>query len=310
MEYKDYYKILGVDKNSSPKEIKSAFRKLAKKYHPDLNPNDPKAQEKFKEINEAYEVLSDKDKKAKYDAFGSNYDFSGGYNFDPSAYGYTYTTGGSSEDFSDFFDMIFGSNARRASSAKGSRFSFNLDDLFSGRNSNRTNHNYTKADSPKYESELSISIEDAYKGVDKKVGLSINGKQKEINVKIPRGITRGKKIKVKGSKFDLPGDVLFKININDSDNLRLKGIDIYKNVEVRPWTALLGGEKTIDTFEGKIKIKIPKNLSPGKKLRIPAKGFKDMKNNKGDLYIEFTIANPTNLTKEQLELYKKLEEIS
>lgn len=310
MEYKDYYKILGVDKNSSSKEIKSAYRKLAKKYHPDLNGGDTKAQEKFKEINEAYEVLSDKDKKAKYDAFGSSYDFSGGYNFDPSAYGYTYTTGGSSEDFSDFFDMIFGSRASQKSSKKGSKFSFNIDDLFSSARTGQNSYGTGSSRAPKYESELSISIADAYKGTVKKVGLSINGIQKEIDVKIPSGISRGKKIKVNGSKFGLTGDILFKINISNENNLRLDGLDLYRKIEVSPWTAALGGQLTVDSFEGKIKLKIPQNMDPNKKLRIPKKGFKDMKNNVGDLFIEFVLVNPKYLSKEQLDLYKKLKEIS
>lgn len=308
MEYKDYYKILGVDKNADEKTIKNAYRKLAKKYHPDLNQGDNKSQEKFKEVNEAYEVLSDKDKRAKYDAFGSNYDFSGGYNFDPSAYGYSYTTsGGSSEDFSDFFDMIFGSSARRGRKKSGGSYGFNFDNIFSQNSGSFSSKSHPKA---KYESELTISIDEAYRGTTKNVSLSINNSLKDMEVKIPKGITRGKKIKIKGERYDLDGDILFRINIKDEKFLKLDGIDLYKIVEIYPWQEALGEEKTVETFEGKVKVKIPKNRVYGQKLRIPNKGFKDMKGNTGDMFIEFALVNPQNLSKEQIELYKKLEEIS
>ena len=128
MEYKDYYKILGVEKDATEQKIKSQYRKLAKKYHPDLNPDDKVAQEKFKEINEAYEVLGDKEKRKRYDTFGSNYDFAGGQNFDPSQYGYTYTSSGNGGGFSDFFDLIFG---RDAKSDQGGFGGFSMGDIFS-----------------------------------------------------------------------------------------------------------------------------------------------------------------------------------
>lgn len=305
MKYKDYYEILGVSKNADEKEIKSAYRKLAKKYHPDLHQGDDAAAEKFKEISEAYEVLSDKSKRKKYDTFGSNYDFSSGYDFDPSQYGYTYTTGGSGADFSDFFETIFGS------SRSGGNFSggFNINDIFgdlSGRGNGRT-ANKTRN---KFESELSISIREAYEGTTKNVNLTYKQKEYDIVVKVPNGITRGKKVKVKGEKFGLPGDILFKINIRDEKDMSLDGLDITKKEDIYPWEAAFGSSKTVETLNGKLKLKIPENFVGGNKMRIPSKGFKDLKGNKGDLYISFNIVNPKDLSEKQLKLYKELEKIS
>ncbi len=302
MKYKDYYEILGVSKDADEKEIKSAYRKLAKKYHPDLNKDDDKAAEKFKEVSEAYEVLSDKDKRKKYDTFGSNYDFSSGYDFDPSQYGYTYQTGGNGADFSDFFETIFGSS--RGGGAGG----FNIDDIFSGfSGGGRTR---SKPRRTKFESELSISIKEAYEGCEKDVSLSYGGEVYNITVKVPRGITRGKKIKVNGKKFGISGDIMFKIKIRDEKNLALDGLDVLITENIYPWTAALGGTKMIDTLDGKLKLKVPKNFVGGNKMRIPSRGFRDLKNNVGDLYVKFNIVNPKNLTKKQLDLYKELEKLS
>ncbi len=305
MKYKDYYEILGVSKNADEKEIKSAYRKLAKKYHPDLHQGDDAAAEKFKEVSEAYEVLSDKDKRNKYDKFGSNYDFSSGYDFDPSQYGYTYTTGGSGADFSDFFETIFGS------SKSGGNFSggFNINDIFGDFSSKGRGKSNKKARN-KFESELSISIKEAYEGVTKNVSLTYKQEEYDIAVKIPAGITSNKKVKVKGEKFGLPGDILFKINIRDEKNLSLDGLDIIKTENIFPWEAALGTTKTVETLKGKLKLKIPKAFVGGNKMRIPSKGFKDLKGNVGDLYVIFNIVNPKELSEEQEKLYKELEKIS
>lgn len=299
MKYRDYYEILGVDKNASAKEIKSSYRKLAKKYHPDLNNGDEKAQEKFKEINEAYEVLSDPEKKKKYDTFGSSYDFTNGANFDPSQYGYTYTTSGGSGDFSDFFEMFFGS-----SNGGKSQGGFNISDLFDmgGRRSKRKKSTVRQ----KFDTELNISLKEAYTGVTKHVALSLNGKNIEMDVKIPSGITPGKKIKVTGEKYGVPGDILFKIEVYTMTNEILDGLNITKEQDIYPWQAALGDKVVVETLSGKIKIGVPKNFKGGTKMRIPGKGFKDLKGSSGDLYVKFNIVNPNELTEEQIKLYEKL----
>ena len=300
MQYKDYYKILGVDKNATEKDIKSSYRKLAKKYHPDLNPNDKVAQEKFKEVNEAYEVLSDADKRKKYDMFGSGYDFSAGSNFDPSQFGYTYTSAGDSSDFSDFFDMIFGQSSRSRSTHSSG---FNINDIFSGFGTKKSSKKRHTA----FESNLDISIEEAYNGTTKHLSLNYNNQIKNVDIKIPKGITDGKKIKVRGEKYDIPGDLMFKIHVIDSQDLKLEGINLIKTVDIYPWEAALGCEKLIQTLKGKIKLKVPKNFKGGNKMRVPKAGFKDLKSNVGDLYVIFNIVNPTELTDEQIDLYEKLK---
>ena len=306
MKYRDYYEILGVSKDSSDKEIKTAYRKLAKKYHPDLNPDDNVAQEKFKEINEAYEVLSDKDKKQKYDTFGSSYDFSNGSNFDPSQYGYDYSGAGGAGDFSDFFNTFFGGGSSSSGGfSSGGGFSFS--DIFSDMGGKKTKR---KANRQQYNTELSISLEEAFSGTNRNVGLNINGQNVEIDVKVPAGITPGKKIKIKGDRYGVDGDILFKIDIFTSTTEKLDGLNIIKESEVYPWEAALGIEKTIKTPHGKIKLKVPAGYKGGSKMRIPKKGFKDMKGNIGDMYVSFNIVNPTNLSEEQIKLYETLKEIS
>ncbi len=302
MEYKDYYKILGVDKSSSQDEIKKAYRKLAKKYHPDLHPNDDKAQEKFKEINEAYEVLGDADRKKKYDTFGSGYNFTGGQDFDPSQYGfgngsYTYTTSG---DFSDFFNMFFGGSQKTSSRMGG----FDLGNLFGG------GRKSTGRQTPSYESELNITLEEGYNGVIKNVNLNIGGENKSLSVNVPRGILPGKKLKVKGEKWGIKGNILFKINLVEDGKNKLDGLDIITRLDLYPWQAALGDKVVVSTLDGKIKVDIPKSISSGKKIRVPKKGYKDMKGNQGDLYIEMNIVIPQNLTEEEIKLYEKLKQLS
>lgn len=307
MEYKDYYKILGVEKSSSQDEIKKAYRKLAKKHHPDLNPNDNGAQEKFKEINEAYEVLSDEEKKRRYDTFGSGYNFTNGQHFDPSQYGfdnfgngysYTYTTSGG--DFSDFFNMFFGGGNQRTN---GRTAGFDLGNLFGG------GKKATRRDTPAYESELNITLEEGYTGTTKNISLNIGGENKSLQIKVPKGILPGKKLKVKGEKWGINGDILFKINFLEDGRNRLDGLDIISKLDLLPWQAALGDKVVVSTLDGKIKIDIPKAISSGKKIRIPRRGYKDMKGNHGDLYVEINIVNPPSLLEEEIKLYEKLKQI-
>ena len=305
MEYKDYYKILGIDKNASESDIKKAYRKLAKKYHPDLNPNNTKAQEKFKEINEAYEVLGDADKKKKYDTFGSSYDFSNGQNFDPSQFGfggrqYTYTTG-SAEDFSDFFNMFFGGT--------GASSGFNINDLFGGKKHTRSGKGF-RSPRQSFESELDITLEEGYKGSTKDVYVNFGGENKKMSIKIPKGIFPGKKLKVKGEKWGINGDILFNIKLIDDGRNRLDGLDIISKIDLLPWEAVLGTKIVVSTLSGKIKIDIPKGIISGNKLRIPRKGYRDMKDNVGDLYLEINIVNPPRLSEEETKLYEELSKLS
>lgn len=305
MEYKDYYKILGVEKDATEQKIKSQYRKLAKKYHPDLNPDDKVAQEKFKEINEAYEVLGDKEKRKRYDTFGSNYDFAGGQNFDPSQYGYTYTSSGNGGGFSDFFDLIFG---RDAKSDQGGFGGFSMGDIFSdfgGGGKKRT----ARAQRPTYNTELEITLKEAYLGKTEKVSLNIEGKNIEIELKIPAGITENKKIKVKADKYGITADIMFKIKIKPNRKFKLEGLNLESTQDIYPWQAALGDDVTVESLSNKIKVKIPPKFKGGSKMRIPGRGFKDLKGKTGDLYITFNIVNPVEITEEMEELYRKLKNV-
>lgn len=301
MEYKDYYKILGVEKSSSQNEIKKAFRNLAKKYHPDLNPNDDKAQEKFKEVNEAYEVLGDEEKKKKYDTFGSSYDFAGGQNFDPSKYGYSYSTS-SNGDFSDFFSTIFGGSA-------GASRGFNINDLFGGGRASGFGKR-KESQRQSFDTELRLSLEECYTGTTKEVTLNYNGEKKNLSIKVPKGIFPGKKLKVKGEKWGINGDILFKIILIEDKRYLLDGLNIITKVDLLPWEAALGTKVIVNTLSGKIKVTIPEGMVGGKRIRVPGKGYRDTKDNIGDLYVEANIVNPPSLSDEEQRLYEELSRVS
>lgn len=296
MEYKDYYKVLGVDKSATKDEIKREFRKLAKKYHPDLNPGDKEAEKKFKEINEAYEVLGDEKKRATYDNFGSSYNFQGGQNFDPNSYGFSHFSSNASGDFSDFFNLIFGGNFGGGTSSGSQNFG-GFGDIFGG---SRRRHSVSP-----YESTIDLTISELQNGTVKSLSLNVNGEIKNIDVKVPTGMTPDKRIKVRGSKWGLDRDILFSINVVDN-SAELDGVDIVKELPVYPWEAYFGSEKTVDVGDKKLKLKIPKNVDAGQKIRIKGKGFKNMKGIQGDLFFKIKIVNPKHMNKEQENLYKDL----
>lgn len=299
MEYKDYYEILGVDKDASDSQIKSAYRKLAKKYHPDVNTDDKDAEAKFKEVTEAYEVLSDSEKRKQYDAFGSNANFSSGQNFDPGDFGFTYSNQGSQGGYSDFFNTIFG-NFGFGGSSQGSSGGFG--DLF-GR---RASSSPYQAPRQEYETSIKISPKEAFDGVSRDLNLNINGNSKRISVKVPKGILPGKKIKINGDKVGVPkSDIFVKINIDESD-YEFSGTNVTKDLELLPWEAALGTKKTVQTLQGRVKVSIPEGIRSGKKIKIAGKGFKDMKGNSGNHYARIVINNPEKLTDEQRNLYDQL----
>lgn len=312
MKYKDYYEILGVDKEASQADIKKSFRKLAKQYHPDTNAGNKKSEEKFKEINEAFEVLGDEEKRKKYDMFGNSGHFHQGMDFDPSQYSsqfdfgnygggtYTYTT--DSKDFSDFFNMFFGSNG-------------SFDNIFEGAKTRNYHRGYTHEElkGQDVESEIKIDITEAYKGIKKQITLNTGMGTSSISVNIPSGILPSKKIKLKGQGLPGPsgkkGDLYLKVHFNENKKYILNGLDLTTFAEIFPWEAYFGTEKIIETMDGKIKIKIPSKIQSGQKIKITDKGYKDMKGNKGHLYVEIKIVNPSSLPPEGEEAYKKLQQL-
>lgn len=298
MKYKDYYEILGVNKTATDDEIRKAYRKLAKKYHPDANPNNSGAEAKFKEIGEAYDVLSDKEKRQKYDQFGNNANFYNGSDFDPHQYGFNnYSYHFESDldgDYSDFFKMFFG------------------DDLFSGMTNkgSRRNLNMKGQD---VEAELNITATEAYYGAEKSFSINVNGEIKTITVKIPKGIIDGEKLRLKGkghiSQFNnTPGDLYLIIKIAEDKNIKMEDLDLYTNLEIYPWEAALGAHKSIKIFDKTITLSIPKGVQTDKKIRLLGKGYKNRKGNVGNLYITIKIVNPKVMDDKTIELYKQLSD--
>ncbi|NSW91983.1 MAG: DnaJ domain-containing protein [Firmicutes bacterium] len=307
MEYKDYYKILGVDKNASQNEIKKAYRKLAKQYHPDAHPGDKKAEEKFKEINEAYEVLGDEEKRKKYDTLGQGFNFQHGYNFDPSQFGfgknvrYEYRTG-TNNDFSDFFNMFFGAD------------SFDLSDILRGFGKGTGYSRQYPIDGDDIEANITITPEEGFKGLEKRITVKANGTEKTISFRIPAGIKQGEKIKLAGQgnpgiNGGRKGDLYLNVNFQASKKFELDGMDLLSTIDLYPWDAALGTETYFETIDGKIYVKIPPGVQSDSKIRISGQGYRDRKGLRGDLLLRVRIVNPGILTNEEKELYRKLRDI-
>ncbi|MBD0279422.1 MAG: J domain-containing protein [Flavisolibacter sp.] len=303
MAFIDYYKILGVDKNASEEEIKKAYRKLARKYHPDVNPNNKEAHKKFQEINEANEVLSDPEKRKKYDQYGEHWkhadefekarragggtgrrqgqpfsgDFGGGGGFSE-----TYSEG----DFSDFFESLFG--RQEGSSRRKSNVQFKGQD---------------------FQAELHLTLREAYE-THKRV-LTINGNN--VRITIPAGVENGQVIKLKGHggpgvNGGPNGDLYITFVIEDDPQFKRLGSDLYTTIDLDLYTAVLGGEVTVDALSGKVKLKVASETQNGTKIRLKGKGFPVYKQEGqfGDLYITYQIKIPTNLTERQKELFREL----
>lgn len=286
MEYKDYYKILGVEKTASADEIKKAFRKLAKENHPDLVGGDKKKEEKFKEINEAYEVLGDEAKRKEYDAIGAG-GFRQGMNFDPRDFGFDSYETTNAGGFSDFFNLFFGGAGRRAGNGG---FSYTTG----------------KAPRARYEAEVTITIEEGYRGTTRTLTLG-GTNPKTIEVKIPKGITPGKKIRVRGEKFGIAGDIY--VAIRFAEGARLEGLNLIRTLTLAPWEAYFGTKRTVETMDGKIRVTIPARVHSGSRIRVADKGYRDMKGKTGDLYFEVAIDNPS-LNEKQEKLMQELMDLA
>ena len=307
MEFKDYYKTLEVDKKATIDEIKKSYRRLAKKYHPDKNPNDKSAEEKFKEVSEAYEVLKDPEKRKKYDHLGANWkqyqyaDGGGGdwfKNFNQGRQGSSFQYSGNFDDlfsgsFSDFFKSFFGGSSD-----------------FSG-SSNFRNFNQTQSGAD-LEADLPISLEEAHSGTDKQ--FSINGRT--LKVKITPGTEEGRKLRLRnqggeGANGGAKGDLYLTIQVQKHPYFERKGNDLYYNLDVDLYSAVLGGKKEITTLDGKrINIIIPKETGNGKVLRINGMGMnKPDFSGRGDLFVKINVVIPTNLSDEEIKLFKQLAAI-
>ena len=310
MAYIDYYKILGVDKNASQDDIKKAFRKLARKYHPDLNPNDPSAKDKFQEINEANEVLSDPEKRKKYDEYGEHWKHADEFEAQKKARQHAGGGGGGFSGFGgDGGSYWYSSDGEGFSGGDAGGFSDFLESMFGHRGGGgRGNAGFRGQD---FNAELHLSLRDAAR-THKQV-LNVNGKQ--VRITIPAGVADGQVIKLKGYGGEginggPAGDLYITFKIAEDSVFKRLGDDLYVDVEMDLYTAVLGGEKVIDTLEGKVKLKIKPETQNGTKVRLKGKGFPVYKKEGqfGDLIITYSVKIPTNLTDRQKELFRELQQ--
>jgi DnaJ-class molecular chaperone len=346
MQYKDYYNTLGIKRGASEKEIKSAFRKLARKHHPDVNPGDKESEARFKEISEAYEVLSDTEKRKKYDQFGSDWEryqqtSNGPGGFDFSKYSQSYGTpgGGASfegfgageDGFSDFFEMLFGRTARGGAGNAGGGY-------YTGgraRTSPRTGEDH--------EQQIDVTLQEAFTGTQRVLQMSVpetcptcggrgvagnrvcatcNGegvqyRTKRLEVKIPAGVHTGSRVRVSGeggpgSGGGGKGDLYLRVTVLPNSKFERKGDDIYTTVQVPLYTAVLGGEVEVPTLKGgKLALRIPPATQNGKTFRLAGQGMPTLKDpsKRGDLFARLEVALPSELSDQEKQLYEELQRI-
>jgi curved DNA-binding protein len=303
MDYKDYYKILGVDRKASEDDIRKAYRDLAKRHHPDRNPDNKQAEERFKEINEAYQVLSDPEKRKVYDRLGSDYsnwqrrgapgdfnwgDYGGGY---PGGGGVNINMedledilrgggGGGVGGFSDFFRTIFGRDTETATR--------------------------TRSQPQGYQQPLDITLEEAYKGTLRV--LQTDGNQKQV--RIPAGVRTGSKVRVAGGGPN-GVDLYLIINVAEDSRFERRGNDLHTTATVNVFTAILGGEAEVETLDGKVKLNIPAGTQPEQVFRLAGRGMPLVKspNQKGDLYVRLKVQIPKYLSAKQRELIDEASRI-
>lgn len=317
MEYKDYYKILGVDRKATEDAIKHAYRKLALKYHPDRNPGNKQAEEKFKEINEAYQVLSDPEKRARYDQLGESYarwqqrGAPGGFNWEE---WFTQAPGGGTVriEYGDLGDIFSGAGL--------GEFSEFFRRIFGGMPDLRSD--YTKTTSSRrsggpttsqpYQQKVIISLTEAYQGTSRRI--EVNGRKREVI--IPRGARTGTKVRVAEAISSAPNqpksDLYLVIEVADDPRFERKDDDLYTDVKIDLFTAVLGGEVTVPTLAGNVLLSIPPGTQPGQTFRLSRKGMPHLKNpdTYGDLYVKVSVQIPRNLTQAQKDLFMQLRQLS
>lgn len=324
MEYRDYYKVLGVAKNATEKQIKQAYRKLARKYHPDINPGDRGAEVRFKEIGEAYEVLSDSEKRGKYDQLGSNWkqyeraarEQPGGFpGFQGFHVDFEGPGGGRSGGFSDFFKTFFGGGLDLDEvMGRSGRGGFRSPG-FGGR---RGGFGQVPSKGMDVSATLEINLEESYHGTQKRLSLQANpsGPPLQIEVKIPAGVKNGSRIRVAGKGEPSPGggspgDLYFEIVMRPHGLYRREEDDLYVEVPVTVTEVALGAEIEVPTLSGKARIKVPPGSQSGRTMRLRGKGMPRLKGEEhGDLYVKLQVVTPTDLNERQRELFEELNSLN
>lgn len=324
LKFEDYYKTLGVERSASADEIKRAYRKLANKHHPDKNKNNPKSSEMFAKVSEAYEVLSDKDKRAKYDRLGENWKH--GDQFQPppgyeqhfrqgphgSGGGFSFnSTGGDAGGFSDFFEILFGQAARggRASGPGGASFEEMFGGAGGGHRFENPGEGFTQQRATsrgEQTHEISISLTEAYRGASRQLTLQGPAGTQTIDVKIPKGTTTGNKLRLKEH------NLLLKINVANDPRFELTANgNLTTTIKVPPHLAALGGKVDVPTMDGTVTMTLPPGTSSGAKLRLKGKGMpKRGGAEHADLFARVMIEVPKTLTEEQKKLYEQLRDAS
>ena len=349
MKYKDYYDILGVKRDATEQEIKSAYRKLARKYHPDVNKDDPKATDKFKDINEAHEVLSDSAKRKRYDGLGSGWNAGSDFtpppgfenvSFDFNSFGdfaSNFNASGSFGGFSDFFEAIFGDLA-------GSAFN-TRETSRAGRHSSHSYSNsaHTQQAASKQgfaqgdldiEENIYLSVQEMYAGTNKDIKISftkpcdycngrgsscyncggsgINSESKNLTVTIPPGVKEGSKIRVSGQgkkSGRRNGDLYLRVKLKQDSKFNIENENVVSEAEIYPHEAVLGCEIEVETLQGKVNLKIPPGTQAGKKLRLKGLGLPKSNGKNGDHMVKLKVIIPANPSYEEIELYEKLQQI-
>jgi len=331
MADKDYYSTLGVNRNASEKEIKQAFRKLARKYHPDVNPGDKSAEEKFKQISAAYEVLSDKDKRKKYDRFGDKWQYADQFSGTPGG------GGGGYQNF-DFGDIFGGGRTYTYSSGGGEGFDSLLDELLRGRGGGRSRPQPRRGRD--MEHPVEVTLEEAFSGTSRLLSLqdeaicgtchgsgriqnaicsTCRGRgrvphTKRIEVKIPAGVKTGSRVRIAGKGGEgmgsAKGDLYLLISVKPHAIFERQGDDLLVAVDVPLTTAVLGGEVSVPTLKGKLALKIPPETQNGRIFRLAKQGMPELgKDTRGDLKARVNIVLPQKLTDEEKELFRKLQQL-
>jgi len=312
VQFRDYYETLGVSKTATDDEIKSAFRKLARKYHPDVAKDKKAAEEKFKQINEAYEVLSDQEKRRKYDQLGANWNQPGGFQPPPEwgqqpgggyhqwggdgGGGVEFEFGGTG--FSDFFEAFFGGG--RGRSAFGG---------FRGREA-------TAERGADVEADILVTLEEALNGSTRTVSLRRAGSNKveKYQVKIPRGVHEGQRIRLAGqgeagARGGKSGDLFLRVRLAKHPDFSVEASDLIHEVKIAPWQAAIGTELKIPTLEGKAKLKIPSGTQGGQKFRLRERGLPGISGTRGDLFVLVQIQIPKKLTEREREIWSQLAKL-
>lgn len=318
MEYKDYYKILGVDKNADEKEIKKAYRKLARQYHPDVNPDNKQAEARFKEANEAYEVLGDAEKRHKYDRLGANWNAYQSAGRDPSGFDWSQWTTGApggprvnvqygdinelfgQGGFSDFFQSIFGGMGGQYG---GSGASFGRSGQYQPR----------PARGQDLEHPVEITLEEAFHGTQRVLSMD----NRRIEIKIPPGVRTGSKVRVAGEGYPgaaggSAGDLFLVVQVAPHPAFERKGDDLQTETPVSLYTAVLGGEATVSTLTGKATLNIPAGTQPGQLIRLRGQGMPKLRepNERGNLLVKVQVRLPRNLDERERELFHELASLA